>query len=327
MSTYFNKNCNWCTNIFSNISYNWYTFADDVDNDLQSSLVVTKFDILTTDTSSDFVANQQWHGWYTSYTKKLTRYIDINFALMWKTCEDRLAFVKIVNELFQVQLYPSCGNIWFHRFSFTDCSGEKWVCEAKVVDSPQYIDVNDCCFVEFKVRLLVGHNDGTVDTCLYSDAIYTCEGTNTIMGMDFDGWYLYDWDTLPRPFWYQNWCEVNYTWVSQAKIECEIEVMYPFPTNWYIMVRSLNSMSANTTLYIDWISPEVWDIILIKDKKVTHNWIDISNSIVDWFAQFPYLVNTPIQAPFTTWNNMLVVDSGDEHYRLKVTRRRRNYFC
>lgn len=326
MATYYNKNCKSCDIVFSNLEYNGYAFSDNLDQDIEKSLVVTKFDFMNTDTSSDFVAKLQWHWGYTNYTKKLTRYIDIEFALYGKTCEDRLELVKQVNELFQVQLNPTCNDIGFKRFAFTDCSWEKRTCMAKVVDTPQYIDVNDCCFVEFKVRLLVWDNDWSVNTCLYSDILYTCESQNTIMGMDFDWGYLYDGDTLPRPFRYQNWCEVNYTGVSQAKVECHIEVVNSFPTNWYIMVRTLNSMAASTTLYIKDINPEIWDIIVIKDNKVTHNGVDISSNIVDWF-QFPYLVNTPVQAPFTTGNNLLFVDSGDEHYRLKVTRKYRNYFC
>lgn len=319
--------CTNCSTVFWTVTYKGYTFKQDFDNSLQSALIVSKFDIINTDTSSDFIAKIQGHWWYTSYTKKLTRYIDINFAIYWKTCEDRLAMVKIVNELFQVEWNPSCNNLWFHELSFIDCDNQKRICNAKVVDTPQYIDVNDCCIVEFKVRLLVWDNTWKVDTCMYSDTVYTCEWQNTIMWMDFDWGGLYDWDTLPRPFRYQHWCEVNYTGVSQAKVECEITVVDSFPTNWYIMVRTLNSMSASTTLLIQNINPAIWDIIVIKDSKVTHNWVDISNSIADWFAQFPYLINTPIQSPFSTWNNMLVVDSGDEHYRLNVVWRRRNYFC
>jgi len=327
-SVYVNKWCPWsCDSMFSSLEYNGRVFDSSFVQWEDSLLIVSKFQFINTDTSSDFIQKIQWHWWYTSYTKKTTRYIDINFVIYWKTCEERLSLVKEVNELFQVERNPSCNNLWFHDFSFTDCSGEKWMCKAKVVDTPQYIDVNDCCIVDFKVRLLVGDSNGKVDTCLYSNTLYNCEWQNTIMWMDFDWGDLYDWDTLPRPFRYQHWCEVNYTGVSQAKVECEITVVDSFPTNWYIMIRTLNSMSASTTLLLQNINPAIGDVILIKDSKVTHNWVDISNSIADWFAQFPYLINTPIQAPFTTWNNMLVVDSGDEHYRLNVKWSYRNYFC
>lgn len=70
------------------------------------------------------------------------------------------------------------------------------------------------------------------------------------------------------------------------------------------------------------------DVLIVdsRDQIITLNGFDVSGQVRNGREMYPELVQKA-ENPLYNANNRCVVDSGDEHNRLKVDRYWRNYRC
>lgn len=322
-------NCNW---LARRVTYNWKTiwFSNKTLPFWSSFIQLKTFNFLDVDTDYSVTPRQLQHWHYTWFTRNVARYIEIDWLVYWITCQDRRDQIKIVDQLFSVPTILTTDDRWYKDLSFEECDWNKWECRARVLDRPKRQDLDNCCYAQFRVRLLVWDNC-IWDTCFVWSEEYSClDKRNTIPWMDFDlDSNDIDWDTLERPFDYQRdaGCIVNYDGVSPSPLKIVITWLEDDAVpqgNLYIKVYNNGKRS---TYRMQNIAMNTGNVLTIDGRYQTAslNWFDVTGNIKIPYDQFPML--QPWASQVWWWNNLVIVDSEDPHQKLKVDIYYKDYRC
>jgi len=289
------------------------------------------FSFLDVDTDSQVDPLQLQHGAYIWFTRKIARYIDIEWTVYWWSCDQRMVLLKKLHQVFEPVMIESWDKKWFFPIEFEECNWFKWTWNAKVHQWLQYNNYDNCCWIDFRVRLVVWSNVGISDMCMVWSTEYSAlNKRNVIPGMDFDlDWSDIDGDTFGFPLDYQTnfWAVINYTGVSFSNVKVVITALQDWwtPTN-RIMIKCRETDWTRRTLWIEWITMSQWDVLIVDWNNVTLNWFDVSWLLNLPYDQTPGVYNTAFDSVLL-WNNIIRVDSDDPHQYLQVDYFRRDKRC
>lgn len=286
-------------------------------------VVLNDFVFLDVQTADGITPFQIDHGYIDEYTRNIVRPIEMIFTLYGNTEQERFDLIKEMSALFEPPRILSPEDRGYYDIEFCEPNWMKRTGKAKVSERPTHSDYRNCKRVQLRVVLYLWSEDGCHDTCFVGDTLFEKDNVlNQIEGICLP-------DTLERPFDYKDLCIVNYEWVSDAPVTVTITATEDVATpGGYLLVKVLRFDWTERVLRIDWLNMNTWDVVVVdwRTSIITLNGFDISGQTDLAFEAFPFFTNG-ILDDTSTWNNAIVIDTGDAHQKLTSKRERKDYRC
>lgn len=285
------------------VKYNWLKFVKNERLVNNSFLALKDFKFLEVDTESEEEERQISHGHYSWFTRNTKREITIDFAVFASGEVNRFNKIKEIDGALQPPAFPTDTNEGYHELKFLDPNGQRWTCEAKVIDRIKISDYNNHNWAEFRVRLLVKDNSN-----IYGNS-YTLTNTNKTQGVPL-------WQELSFPLdYYFDPSEISDYWidyqgVSNSPLKSTITINEELGTVEYIMIRAITP-TWSETLMIRNIALNTGDVIVVDwvNAILTKNWFDITLLAEDWYDSFLSVMKWEVDQNYS-WNNAFLVDVG-----------------